>query len=248
MRKARFPAYSFLLLLNVFLVTSSKHSMAEEKHLVVSKTARYFIHGNASAKTREVWFIIHGYGQLAKYFIRHFSHFNPETHLVVAPEGLSKFYLEGTTPDSRIGATWMTKEDREAEIKDYVNYLDSLHDQVISQLGKEVKVKVFGFSQGCSTLCRWVAYGKVQPKRMVMWAGTFPPDIDLKEFGSRFHGYEVDVVYGKQDEYLSWINAEEITQWTEQAGIDFRVTTFEGKHEIIREVLNKLLEIEQEAD
>lgn len=215
--------------------------MAEEKHLVIPKTARYFLHGTPSEKTKEIWFIIHGYGQLAQYFIRHFNHFDPETTVVVAPEGLSRFYLEGTSPDSRIGATWMTKEDRDNEIKDYVNYLDLLHDHLLAGLSPQVQVKVFGFSQGCSTLCRWVAYGKVKPTRLVMWAGTFPPDIDLEDFGPQFQGYEVDVVYGKNDEYLSWINAEEITLWMEKAGIDFRVTTFDGKHEIVREVLNKLL-------
>lgn len=217
--------------------------MAEEKHLVIPKTARYFLHGTPSEKTKEIWFIIHGYGQLAQYFIRHFSHFDPETTLVAAPEGLSRFYLEGTSPDSRIGATWMTKEDRDNEIKDYVNYLDLLHDQLLTGLSPQVQVKVFGFSQGCSTLCRWVAYGKVKPSRLVMWAGTFPPDIDLKDFGPKFHGYKVDVVYGKSDEYLSWINAEEITLWMEKAGIDFHVTTFDGKHEIVKDVLNNLLGI-----
>ena len=51
------------------------------------------------------------------------------------------------------------------------------------------------------------------------------------------------MVYGKSDEYLSWINAEEITLWMEKAGIDFHVTTFDGKHEIVKDVLNNLLGI-----
>ena len=84
--------------------------MAEEKHLVIPKTARYFLHGTPSEKTKEIWFIIHGYGQLAQYFIRHFSHFDPETTLVAAPEGLSRFYLEGTSPDSLNLITQNTKQ------------------------------------------------------------------------------------------------------------------------------------------
>ena len=216
-------------------------SMAEERHLIIPKTARYFLHGTPSEKTKEIWFVIHGYGQLVKYFIRHFNHFDPETTLVVAPEGLSRFYLDGTSPDSRIGAAWMTKEDRDNEIKDYITYLDLLHDQILAEFSPEVQIKVFGFSQGCTTLCRWVAYGKVRPNSMVMWAGTFPPDIDWNEFGQKFHGYPIDVVYGNNDEYRSWINADEMTRLMEKARLTFRVTTFDGKHEIIRDVLNTLL-------
>ncbi len=217
--------------------------MAVELNITVPKTARYFLHGNPSSKTKEVWFVVHGYGQLSKYFIRNFRHFDPETTVVVAPEGLSRFYLEGTTPDSRIGATWMTKEDRDNEITDYVSYFNLLLAKTLEGLSPDVKVNVFGFSQGCSTLCRWVALGNVKPSRMILWAGTFPPDIDLKQFGHRFQGYKVDVVYGLNDEYLSWINAGEITKWLEAAEIDYRVSTFEGKHEILKAELDKIVEL-----
>ena len=215
--------------------------MSAELNITVAKTARYFLNGIPSSTIREVWFVVHGYGQLARYFIRHFEHFNPETTLVIAPEALSRFYLEGNIPDSRIGATWMTKEDRENEIKDYVAYFDLLLEETMKTLGNDVKVNILGFSQGCSTLCRWVAYGKVKPNRMVLWAGTFPPDVDLATHCDKFQGYPVDVVYGTQDEYLTWINADEITQWMKKAGIEFKVTTFDGKHEIVRDVLNKVV-------
>ncbi len=227
---------------NAIFTPNIKTSVSEELFITIPKTARYYLHGIPSSKTKEVWFVVHGYGQLAAYFIRNFEQFDPETTLVIAPEGLSRFYLEGTTPNSRIGATWMTKEDRENEIKDYVQYFDLLLADILQKVSTDVSVNVFGFSQGCSTLCRWVAYGNVKPARMVLWAGTFPPDVDLKVFASKFQGFEVDVVYGKNDEYLSWINADEITQWMTSAGIDFRVTTFDGKHEILKDVLNNLLE------
>ena len=38
---------------------------AVEHHLEVSRTARYWVLGEGTAAPREVWFVLHGYGQLA---------------------------------------------------------------------------------------------------------------------------------------------------------------------------------------
>ena len=105
-----------------------------EHQLTVSRTARYHQLGELSAMTRRVWFVAHGYGQLAAYFIRHFAPLTAaDPHLVVvAPEGLSRFYLNGT--GGRVGATWMTKEDRLAEIEDYVAYLNQLAATILPRL------------------------------------------------------------------------------------------------------------------
>ena len=42
-------------------------------------------------------------------------------YTIIAPQGLHKFYLEGTS--GRVGASWMTKENREDDIKNYLVYL-----------------------------------------------------------------------------------------------------------------------------
>ncbi|MBK9635339.1 MAG: hypothetical protein IPO64_12805 [Bacteroidetes bacterium] len=57
-------------------------------------------------------------------FIEKFEDFDPEEHFVIAPEALSKGYIDGLT--GRVGASWMTKEDRTNEIQDYINYLESV--------------------------------------------------------------------------------------------------------------------------
>jgi hypothetical protein len=44
-----------------------------EHHLGVRRTARYFTLGPAAAGAREVWIVLHGYGQLAARFLRHFA-------------------------------------------------------------------------------------------------------------------------------------------------------------------------------
>ena len=74
--------------------------------LEVPRTARYYTVGDRGT-ARSVWLAVHGYGQLAGYFARHFAP-HAEGRLVVAPEALSRFYVgraEGgdvyTSPTSR---------------------------------------------------------------------------------------------------------------------------------------------------
>src|SRR5712691_10353388 len=95
----------------------------------VRRTARYFTLGPTHGFPRELWIVCHGYGQLANRFLSHFSPLDDGTRLVVAPEGLSRFYVDPlserrTQSVPRIGASWMTKEARQSEIDDYIAYLD----------------------------------------------------------------------------------------------------------------------------
>ena len=115
--------------------------MIEESHIVVRRTARYYTIGAAVASPRALWFACHGYGQLAAYFARPFESLDDGTRVVVVPEALSRFYfgdprqrLQGV--DSLVGATWMTREDREREIDDHVGYLDALYAHVRASGGR----------------------------------------------------------------------------------------------------------------
>src|SRR5881409_4124826 len=101
-----------------------------EHHLSVSRTARYFTLGESSRAVGEVWFACHGYGQLAARFLEKLRVLDDGTRYLVAPEGLSRFYLTERTTERRVGASWMTREDRLAEIADYVRYLDAVYDDV----------------------------------------------------------------------------------------------------------------------
>src|SRR5881296_4496989 len=135
----------------------------EEHHITTSRTARYYTLGQLGPSTREIWFVCHGYGQLAGRFVRHFEPLAGKTRFMVAPEALSRFYLEDTAvPASqrKVGATWMTREDRLREIDDYVRYLDALHAEVFARVERgAVTLHLLGFSQGTATACRWAARG-----------------------------------------------------------------------------------------
>ena len=179
----------------------------------------------------EVWFVLHGHGQLAQYFIRKFNTLDLSRILIVAPEGLSKYYLSGYT--GRVGATWMTKEDRLLDIKNYVTYLNSVYDAIISELNENVKITVLGFSQGTATASRWVAQSKIHVDRLILWAGIFPPDMEVTTAKDRFDNIEVLIVYGNKDEFLNDEKFKEQEAIIQQLGIsEPKVISFDGNHDI----------------
>src|SRR5947199_8460531 len=98
-----------------------------QEHLFsTARSARYFTVGSPEGAA-EVWFVCHGYGQLAARFLERLRPIEAKRRCIVAPEGLSRFYLTETATERRVGASWMTREDRLHEIDDYVRYLDALY-------------------------------------------------------------------------------------------------------------------------
>jgi predicted esterase len=210
-----------------------------EHHLSVRRTARYFTLGPAATTAREVWVVLHGYGQLAARFLRAFAPLDDGARCIVAPEGLSRFYAE-TGRNDKIGASWMTREDRLAEIDDYVRYLDALYDEVMR--GAKVPVTVLGFSQGTATAARWLAQGNVRAGRLILWGGEVPPDLDLAAVRQRWEKTDVTLVVGSEDPYITPKVLARDEQRLREHGIAFRVEGFEGGHEIVREVLERVAE------
>ncbi|MDT8339876.1 MAG: hypothetical protein RQ751_00050 [Longimicrobiales bacterium] len=178
-------------------------SALTEGHLEVVRSARYALLGEPGPEVRELWIVLHGYRQLAARFLRRFRSLARPWRLLAAPEALSRFYLEDGPgrhgPGSPVGATWMTREDREAEIHDYVRYLDRFHDHVQGRLAAPVPVLTLGFSQGCHTLARWVARGGVRPRWVVLWGEVLPADLEASPVGPGLRDARLVSVQGQED-------------------------------------------------
>lgn len=202
------------------------------------RTARYYTLGTPSEQTRDLWVVCHGYGQLARYFLRHFAVLDDGNTVVVAPEALSRFYLDGFS--GRVGATWMTKEDRLSEIEDQSTYLNLLLQKLLQQVPVGVRVHVLGFSQGGATVCRWLATNKVPCQHLMLWAASFPEDIAFESGKAAFEGIAVDVVYGTQDEFITPEKLQHQQDIMQGLGISPQVHTYEGGHTIFPELLQKL--------
>ena len=205
------------------------------EYLKINKTARIATHGSPDART--LWIALHGYGQLVPYFIRHFHHLNPETNRVIAPEGLHRFYLEGTS--GRVGASWMTKEERERDIQDYIHYLDEVYQHYAK--GVE-KVVLLGFSQGVATASRWINLGRSHFDVLINWAGVFPPDLnnDQLEGIKKTRNF---FVYGKQDPYFSTDQLNAMQQRFNDANVEVEIFNFEGKHQLDKKILTHIEKI-----
>lgn len=213
-----------------------------ERHISVDRTARYQQLGEASATTRQLWVVLHGYGQLAEYFIRHFRALyeaDPTGMVIVAPEGLSRFYLQGTS--GRIGASWMTRADRLTEIDDQITYLTALLTPLLAA-APSADVIVLGFSQGTATASRWLSHlaGTTgwRPRRLVLWAGNFPDD--TLPAVALLPGLPIDIVCGDEDEYINYDQFRQQAEVLESYGAAISIFCFTGGHVLNGPLLHEL--------
>lgn len=219
--------------------------MAEERHIAVTRTARYYILGEPGPETTDVWFVCHGYGQLAVDFIREFEVIEAPGRVIVAAEALSRYYISTAAefhgPESRVGSTWMTREDREAEISDYVNYLDDLYAEVMGEIGhRNVSVTVLGFSQGGATANRWLTRGAAHADRLLMWGCLLASDSDLNQAAAFFKDVELVLVYGTRDQYADTGMISDYEKLLTSHSIPFRSLHFDGGHRMDRDTLRSL--------
>jgi predicted esterase len=209
--------------------------------LRTSKTARYFMMGEPGPEISEVWFVCHGYGQLAVDFLPAFTILDDGRHLLVAPEGLNRFYLNGT--GGRIGASWMTREDRQDEIADYIAYLDEMYRAVMNRLpvpGDTLKTTVLGFSQGTATASRWVFQGSSPAQRLILWGGDVPPDIPWETCRQRLVNLDIQLVAGDKDPLMGPSRLQKQVQLLEEQGACFQTKIYDGFHLIDPAVLEEL--------
>jgi predicted esterase len=219
--------------------------MSQQHHLLIGKTARYYTLGEIGPAIDDVWFVCHGYGQLASDFIKEFEYIDDPRRFIVAPEGLSRYYTE-TGPkfhaaSAKVGATWMTREDRETEIADYVAYLDELYKVVFKQIDRDkVRVTVVGFSQGGATANRWLTQGSARADRLLMWGSLLASDADLEKSAEFFRGTELDIVYGTRDQFAETGMIANYEKLLNENGIPYKLVTFDGGHRMDRDTLRAL--------
>lgn len=207
-----------------------------QKNIIIPKTARYFILGEPTEQIEQVWFVCHGYAQLANYFLKNFDDLNNGKNLIVAPEGLHRFYWKGFS--DRVVASWMTKEDRGNDIKDYVNYLNAVYAEVFSSLkNKKVKINVLGFSQGTATVLRWLSISKLSVDNLILWGGTFPNDIDFQVDKAYFNSLNTFFVMGDKDEFNDAQTIKEMENILIKNEIPFKFISFDGKHVVDQKTL-----------
>jgi len=213
-------------------------------HFQTQRTARIFSLGEPSASTKELWIVFHGYGQLAEYFLKNFEPLADSSRWIIAPEALSRFYLQ--PGGGRVGASWMTKEDRLSEITDQLGYLDSLLVYLREQLPNTAyRVHVLGFSQGVATAWRWLMQGSSEADSLILWAGQSPREYPPKGM-NRFHRMKIFAAVGEQDPFVTQKRVKEEHAILRSKFPDIQTLTFEGKHKMDSSTLLKISAILRE--
>lgn len=216
-------------------MTPAPERSFELHSLIVPRHARVGLLGDVTT-AHHAWLLLHGYGMLAQGFLHWFRAARHADRLLVAPEALSRFYQE--RPTGRVvGATWMTREDREHEITDQGSYLDSVYATWLASLPRW---EIHAFSQGVATAFRWVARGGPMPGRLVCWGGHSPPDLDIDAFVRTFGSRPVLFVIGTRDKYVDHQAVVADSERLREAGALVEVRTFDGGHRIDDAVLAEL--------
>ena len=213
------------------------------------RTARYAMLGVEPAQASRIWFVLHGYGMLATRFVQAFEGTIPDDTCIVAPEALSRFYLEMPRVDGghmqRVGATWLTRESRDSEIADAHRWLNAVHDEVVAEStagqGRAPHIGVLGFSQGVATAMRWIAAGGVAPTQFVAWAGGLAQDVDRTAFAARMHNRETLLVAGLHDQFATEAARAVIADAIVALAVPFRTLSFDGAHHLDPQLLTQLL-------
>lgn len=173
---------------------------------------------------------MHGYGQLAEFFVRKFKAFFTPERLFIAPEGTNYNYLEGF--QGRVGANWMTKHERETAIANNHRLLDKLIGSFLEKYPKRPKIHVLGFSQGAATATRWASHWTEKIDSLVLWAGGFALDMDIEEAKNSFAKTELILALGNKDDLISSDSIQRQEELISRLGRNIQRYTYDGGHEL----------------
>lgn len=213
------------------------------------RTGRYAWMGATPVRARRIWFVLHGYGQLAERFLRHFRDTVPADTCVVAIEGLNRFYREMPKSDGshlqHVGAAWMTREGREHDITDTIAWLDTVHRDVVGAWplgGRDVTIGVLAFSQGVAMASRWVAHNRSVFHGFVAWAGALAADVDDATLAAVFAPLQVTMVAGDDDVFVTDERRQAELTRLRRAQPATREVRFHGGHVLDADALRSVLE------
>jgi len=203
--------------------------------LEIKRTAHVYESGLKSAAIG--WMMTHGYGMQANKLLGKFRVLDQNQHYFLSPEGLSKFYWKGVHHDEVV-ASWMTKRHRLDEIEDYTNYLEQVYDKL-----RDRKRKVlFGFSQGGTTMWRFIHAKKPDFDVFINWAGNIPQDIEIEKMQAYLSNKKLIYVAGDKDEFITKERYEGLQKLSRLKGLNIEFIQTEGDHRVNKEVLISLTE------
>ncbi len=209
-----------------------------EKEVSYTTTNSYATLNTLTNKTKNVWFVCHGIGYLSRYFLKYFDELNADENYIIAPQAQSKYYLGSKY--KHVGASWLTKENTIKEIDNAMHYFDAVLEA--EKIPSTVNFIVLGYSQGVSVVARYVAKRKLRCNQLVLLSGGIPKELSNDDFKFLDGKTKISLIYGNQDEYLTKeLMVSEEKRFYELFGDTAIITVFEGKHEVKKEIVSKIV-------
>ncbi|WP_215223380.1 alpha/beta hydrolase [Echinicola shivajiensis] len=201
--------------------------------------ASYLTSHKPNGREKEIWVVLHGYGQLAPFFLQKFESIFDEKRLIIAPEAMNYNYLKGYS--GRVGANWMTKHQRELAIENNNQFLNAIIEQVLEGYRQKPDIHVLGFSQGSATASRWAAQLNMPIKKLVLWGGGFAHDVDLSQVNKSLKDTRIIMVWGNKDHFLTEDRLKEQEEILNKINLKKEKISYKGGHDIYPAPLKEIL-------
>ena len=209
-------------------------------YYTTQKIARYSTFGTLGPRTKYFWFALHGSKMLCEQMLYKFKEFDPEEHFVVAPEALIRFYEKDF--GGPVVASWMTKRDRLNEIEDFSEYLSGLYTTFVGQLPLGCVKTILAFSQGGTTVFRWLHARKVEVDHLIPYACWIPEDIPLGEGKTDLRKINLLYTYGTRDQFLTEKRIAMVNAVIAQNNLTVKSLPYQGDHRVSKEQLKNIFE------
>jgi predicted esterase len=153
-------------------------------HVTTTVHGRVLVLGAAAGASSALMVGFHGYGQTADDMIGELRQVPGADRFTLASvQALHPFYSRG---NERLGASWMTRQDRELAIADNIAYVDRVVDELVAEafVGPDVSpasgpppIVFAGFSQGTAMAYRAALLGTHPSAGVIALGGDIPPDV-----------------------------------------------------------------------
>jgi predicted esterase len=193
-------------------------------HPATTVRGRVLVESSADALGVLVGF--HGYAQTAEDMLVELQQIPGAGRWTkVSIQALHPFYIRG---DSKVVASWMTRQDRDLAIADNIAYVQSAMAQALTDLAPRLRVVMVGFSQGAAMAYRAALHSAHPVAGIVALGGDIPPE--LKTDASLIWPPVMVGVGDREEWYAGDKLATDLTFLTSR-NITHELVRFDGGHE-----------------
>ncbi len=187
---------------------------------------RYLIRESEAEGAAPLLVAFHGYGEDAEEMLEAAVEIPGVSRWHIASiQALNRFYR---TRSGEVGASWMTKQDRELAIGDNVEYVLRALTAVRERLNVRSPTVFVGFSQGAAMAYRAAGAAPEGCQGLVALAGDVPPELARCADWNR---PSILIGRGSEDEWYNEGKWEQDCRLLESLGSAVETCVFDGAHE-----------------